>query len=117
MRPEPTSSGSSPARTSCRLLGDETELLTAALALAPDTLLVERRLPGGALERARLTVDQGIPLSGRVPLSLAPVLGALDGLRPLAESSVPPPRGVSRRLSRRLPARELVARGLLVPGR
>ena len=91
-------------------LGDESKLLTAALALAPGTLLVERRRPGGELERARLTVEQGIPLPGRFPLSVAPVLAALDGRRPLADIVAPAARAEA------LPAlRELVARGLLVP--
>jgi len=93
-------------------LRDETELLTSALALAPGTVLVERRLPGGVLERARLTVDQGLPLPGRVPVSLAPALAALDGHRPLADILPPAARAEA------LPAlRELVARGLLVPVR
>ena len=89
---------------------DEKELLTATLALAPGTLLVERRQPGGALERARLTVDEGIPLLGRMPVSVARVVAALDGRRPLAELVDTPLRAEA------LPAlRELVARGLLVP--
>lgn len=95
-----------------RSLRNESELLMSALSLAPGTLLVERRQPGGALERARLTVDQGIPLPGRVPVSLAPVLAGLDGRRPLADLLPPPARAEA------LPAlRELVARGLVVPGR
>jgi hypothetical protein len=82
------------------------------LALAPGTLLIERRHPGGALERARVTVEEGIPLPGRVPLSVAPVLAARDGRRPLAEIVKPASRAEA------LPAlRELVARGLLVAGR
>ena len=97
-------------------LRNESELLTATLALAPGTLLVERRQPGGELERARLTVDEGIPLLGRVPISLAPVLAALDG-RPLTEildAVILDP--VAR--AEALPVlRELVARGLIVPGR
>jgi hypothetical protein len=93
-------------------LRDESELLTATLALAPGTLLVERRQPDGVLERARLTVDEGIPLPGRVPVSVAPVLAGLDGRRPLAEIVEPAGRAEA------LPVlRELVARGLLVAGR
>ena len=103
-------------------LDDERMLLTVALALAPETLLVERRLPGGALERARVTVEQGIPLPGRVPVAAAPVLAALDGRRPLGEVVDTSARaaGVSpEALSAEcLPAlRELVARGLLVADR
>lgn len=91
-------------------LRDEDELLAATFALAPGTLLVERRHPGGALERARVTVEEGIPLSGRVPVSVAPVLAGLDGRRPLGEILEPEARAEA------LPAlRELVARGLLVP--
>jgi methylase of polypeptide subunit release factors len=101
-------------------LGDERTLLTIALARAPGTLFVERRLPGGELERARLTVEQGIPLPGRVPVSVAPVLAALDGRRPLADIVETAARaaGVSTEAlsAESLPAlRELVARGLLVP--
>ena len=62
--------------------------------LAPDTLLVERRLAGGELERARVTVEKGIPLPGRVPVAVAPVLAALDGRRSLAD--VVEPRGRRR---------------------
>jgi methylase of polypeptide subunit release factors len=91
-------------------LGDE-GLLAAALVLAPGTLLVERRRAGGALERARITVEEGIPLRGAVPVSLAPVLAALDGRRPLAELLEPSASAEA------LPGlRELVARGLLVVG-
>ena len=93
-------------------LRDDSELLTATLTLAPGTLLVERRQPDGVLERARLTVDEGIPLPGRVPVSVAPVLAALDGRRPLVELVKPAARAEA------LPAlRELLARGLLVAGR
>ncbi len=103
-------------------LDDERMLLTLALALAPETLLVERRLPGGALERARVTVEQGIPLPGRVPVAAAPVLAALDGRRPLgdvvdtaARSAGVSPEALSAEC---LPAlRDLLARGLLVAGR
>lgn len=93
-----------------RSLGREDELLTAALGLAPGTLLVERRQPDGLLERARVTVERGIPLRGRVPASVAPVLAALDGRRRLADIVGPAARAEA------LPAlRELVSRGLLVP--
>ena len=93
-------------------LRDEGELLAATLAFAPGTLLIERRHPGGALERARVTVEEGIPLPGRVPVSVAPVLAGLDGRRPLGEILEPAARAEA------LPAlRELVARGLLVAAR
>jgi hypothetical protein len=93
-------------------LRDEEELLAATPALAPGVLLVERRRADGSLERARLTVDQGIPLAGRVPVAVAPLVAALDGRRRLAELLDPGVRAEA------LPAlRELVARGLLVAGR
>jgi len=101
-------------------LGDEHKLLTVALAHAPGTLLVERRRAGD-LDRARLTVEQGIPLPGRVPLAVAPVLAALDGRRTLADviEEVARAAGLSAAAlsAESLPALgELVARGLLVPG-
>ena len=100
-------------------LGDERELLTVPLALAPSTLLVERRQAGGELERARVTVEEGIPLPGRVPIAVAPVLAALDGHRDLGDviDEVAPTAGVSPEAlaAECVPAlRELVARGLLV---
>jgi hypothetical protein len=102
-----------------RSLRDDRELLTMPLSPAPGTLLVERRLPGGELERGRLTVEQGLPLNGRVPLAVAPVLAGLDGKRPLAEvvEAVARSAGVSTEAlsGESVPAlRELVARGLLV---
>ena len=91
-----------------------------ALAPAPGTVLVERRLPGGELERGRLTVERGLPLNGRVPVAVAPVLAALDGSMPLADvvETVARAAGVSTEAlsAESVPAlRELVARGLLVP--
>ena len=103
-------------------LGEEHQLLTIPLALAPDTLLVERRLPNGELDRARITVEQGLPLPGRVPVSVAPVLAALDGRRSVADviegaahAAGASPEAMS---TESLPAlRELVARGLLISAR
>jgi methylase of polypeptide subunit release factors len=90
---------------------DDDGLLAAAPALAPGALVVERRGAGGVLQRARITVEEGIPLPGTVPVSLGPVLAALDGRRPLAELLGPDARAEA------LPVlRELVARGLLVVG-
>jgi methylase of polypeptide subunit release factors len=92
-----------------RSLRGDGDLLELPLALAPGTLLVERRRPGGELERARITVEEGIPLPGHVPVSLAPVIAALDGRRPLAALI----DAAARRET--LPAlRRLLARGLLV---
>jgi methylase of polypeptide subunit release factors len=101
-------------------LGDDRDLLAMALAPAPGTVLVERRLPGGELERGRLTVERGLPLNGRVPVAVAPVLAALDGSMPLADvvETVARAAGVSTEAlsAESVPAlRELVARGLLVP--
>jgi methylase of polypeptide subunit release factors len=103
-----------------RSLRDDGELLTMRLVAAPGTMLVERRLPGGELERGRLTVEQGLPLNGRVPLAVAPVLAELDGKRPLADvvEAVARSAGISAEAlsAESVPAlRELVARGLLVP--
>jgi methylase of polypeptide subunit release factors len=96
------------ARDRLSSLDGDGELLSAALTLAPGTALVERRAPVGELERARISVEEGIPLPGIVPVSLAPVVAALDGRKPLSEL-----------LGRDSPAdlsvlRELLARGLLV---
>jgi methylase of polypeptide subunit release factors len=97
------------ARDHLDSLGGDEGLLPAALTLAPGTLLVERRRPGGELERARVSVEEGVPLPGTVPVSLAPVVAALDGRRPLSTLLAPEAR------SEALPVlRELVARGLLV---
>jgi hypothetical protein len=66
-----------------------------------------------------LTVEKGLPLNGRVPLAVAPVLAELDGKRPLADvvEAVARSAGVSAEaLSAESIAalRELVAQGLLV---
>ena len=92
-----------------RSLPDDRGLLEQPLALAPGTLLVERRGPGGGLERARITVEEGIPLPGHVPVSLASVIAALDGRRTLSALLDPAARREA------LPTvRRLLARGLLV---
>jgi hypothetical protein len=69
-----------------------------------------------------VTVEQGIPLPGRVPVAVAPVLAALDGRRPLVDvvESAARAGGVSPEAlsAETLPAlRELVGRGLLVAAR
>jgi methylase of polypeptide subunit release factors len=92
-----------------RSLRDDRELLEQPLALAPGTLLVERRRPGGGLERARITVEEGIPLPGHVPVPLAPAIAALDGRQPL--SSLLDPAAHEEALPS---VRRLVAGGLLV---
>ena len=91
-------------------LDDENDLLAAPLALAPGALLVERR-HGGGLERARVTVDEGLPVRVPVPAAVAPVLAALDGRRPVSELLDQGLRSAA------LPVlRALVERGLLVVG-
>ena len=102
-----------------RSLKDERELLAMTLTAAPGTMLVERRHPSGALERARLTVEEGIPLAGRIPPACVPVVAGLDGRRPLgrvvevaARTAGVTPEALAATC---LPARgELLARGLLV---
>jgi methylase of polypeptide subunit release factors len=102
-----------------RSLQDERELLTMALTAAPKTMLVERREPTGALERARLTVEEGIPVAGRIPPACLPVVAALDGRRPLRKAIETAARksGVTTEAlaAECLPILgELLARGLLV---
>ena len=105
-----------------RSLKDEQELLAMPLAAAPQTMLVERREPTGALERARLTVEEGIPLAGRIPPACLPVVAALDGRRPLRRAIETAARkgGVTSEAlaAECLPTLcELLARGLLVVGK
>jgi hypothetical protein len=81
-------------------------------------MLVERREPSGALERARLTVEEGIPLPGRIPEACLPIIKALDG-RPLRKviESVARKRGITgdALATECLPTLgELLAHGLLV---
>ena len=102
-----------------RSLKDERELLAMPLAAAPQTLLVERRTPTGALERARLTVEEGLPLAGRIPPACLPVVAALDGRRPLRKAVEAAARasGVTTEAveAQCLPTlAELLGRGLLV---
>lgn len=100
-------------------LENERELLTLPLARAPGTMLVERRRPSGELDRVRLTVEEGIPLPGRIPSACVAVLAGLDGRRALHQAIDTAARDTGR--SRQalteecLPAlRELLARGLLI---
>jgi methylase of polypeptide subunit release factors len=67
-------------------LEDERDLLTLTLAPAPGTMVVERRYPSGEPERARLSVEKGVPLTGRIPTACVPVISALDGQRSLREA-------------------------------
>lgn len=91
------------------------ELLSHRLSLAPEVRLVERRAAGGRLERARLSADVGMQLPARVtPLTAAPALHELNGIRTLAEAGAR--AGVAPgELEAALPCfRNLVERGYLV---
>jgi methylase of polypeptide subunit release factors len=100
-------------------LEGEHDLLALTLAPAPGAMIVERRHPSGEPERARLSVEEGLPLSGRVPTACVAVISALDGQRPLREAI-----GIAARDASTSPEaltgaclaalRDLVARGLLV---
>ena len=69
-----------------RIAGDG-GLLSLPLALGPGVRLVERRVAGGHLERARLTADAGMQLPARVtPPPAAAALLELNGIRTLAEA-------------------------------
>jgi methylase of polypeptide subunit release factors len=102
-----------------RSLEVERDLLTLGLAFAPGTMLVERRHPSGALDRARLTVEEGIPLAGRISPECLPVVSALDGSVPLgrvveraARMAGVSPKALAAACLPELGA--LLARGLLV---
>jgi SAM-dependent methyltransferase len=102
-------------------LGDRRELLTVPLVAAPRTLLVERHEPSGALERARLTVEQGVQVAGRIPPACLPVVAALDGRQPLRAvlEAAARTKGVTTEAltAQCLPTlAELLARGLIVAG-
>ena len=97
-------------------LGSDDQLLDTRPTLAPDTALVERRLPDGTLDRARITVGRGLPLQGRLPLAAAPLVRRLDGRLTVTEAAAVagPEPDVLR--AECLPAlRDLIARGLLAP--
>jgi methylase of polypeptide subunit release factors len=92
------------------------DLLGMRLGLAPGTALVERQRPDGRLDRARISVERGLPLRGRIPLAAAPLMRLLDGRRTPAEAAAA--AGVTPEALRAecLPAlRTLVARGLVSP--
>ena len=91
------------------------ELLSLSLSLAPQVSLVERRMAGGNLERARLTADTGMQLPARVtPSTAAAALLELNGVRTLAEAGAR--AGVARgELEAALPSvRALVERGYII---
>jgi methylase of polypeptide subunit release factors len=93
------------------------DLPAARLSLPPSVRLIERRLPGGRLERARLSDGDGLRLPGAItPPSAAAALTALDGRRTLAAAGdaagVPPGD-----LEAALPSiRDLIRRGYVVVG-
>jgi hypothetical protein len=100
-------------------LDDGHDLTSLTLAPAPGAMVVERRHPSGESERARLSVEQGLPLTGRIPTACVPVIAALDGRRTLRDAIDIAARNASKSPEARaedcLPAlRDLVARGLLV---
>jgi len=98
-------------------LSDDDDLLAARLSLPPSVRLIERRLPGGRLERARLSDGDGVRLPGAItPPSAAAALAALDGRRTLAEGGAA--AGVpAGDLEAALPSiRDLIRRGYVVAG-
>lgn len=95
-------------------LASEDELLDTRPALAPGTLLVERRRPEGTLDRTRISVERGLPLQGRIPLAAAPIVGRLDGRLTVAAAAAAAGLEPDVLRAECLPAlRELIARGLL----
>ena len=95
-------------------LTDNRGLLGMALALPPEVRVVERWGSDGTLERARMTVEGGLQLPGRVtPPGAAALLRALDGRRTVAEAAAG--ASVSQpELDAALPSlRDLVRRGYL----
>jgi methylase of polypeptide subunit release factors len=94
-------------------LATDRDLLDAVLERAPETWLIERRDAAGTLERARLAVAEGVPVTGRIPPACLPVVGALDGRRTLREIL---DGGGRASVDEALPVvRELVALGLVTP--
>jgi len=97
-------------------LGSDDQLLDTRSALAPGTLLVERRRPDGTLDRARITVERGLPLQGRIPLAAAPLMRRLDGRLTVTEAAAAADLAPDVLRAECLPAlRDLIARGLLTP--
>jgi methylase of polypeptide subunit release factors len=62
------------------------ELLDLTLVPAPGVMVVERRRPSGEPERARLSVEEGLPISGRISTACVQVIAALDGRRSLRDA-------------------------------
>jgi methylase of polypeptide subunit release factors len=94
-------------------LASDRDLLDAVLERAPATWLIERRDAAGTLERARLAVAEGVPVTGRIPPACLPVVSALDGRRTLREIL---DGGGRASVDEALPVvRELVALGLVTP--
>lgn len=93
------------------LFEGDVDLRSLVLRPAPGTTLVERRRPGGELERARLSVDEGMRLFGRMPTTCVPVIDALDGTRTLGEA-IDLARAPAAECLRA--CRDLLGRGLLV---
>ena len=95
-------------------IANERALLERPLSFAPGVSLVQR-WRGERLERARLSVDGGLGLRGRVtPPAAAAALRGLDGRRTLREAAASEDRDPIE-LELALPSlRELVLRGYLV---
>jgi SAM-dependent methyltransferase len=93
------------------VLHGDGSLLDRVVTPAPGTTLVERRSPGGRLERARLSADVGLRVLGRLPAAGVAVLDGLDGTRTLGEAidiaGAQPAECVDA-------CRDLLGRGLLV---
>jgi hypothetical protein len=93
------------------VLHSDGSMLDRVVTPAPGTTLVERRSPGGELERARLSADDGLRLLGRMPAACVAVIDALDGTRTLGEAI----DGAGAHPDECLAAcRDLLGRGLLV---
>jgi methylase of polypeptide subunit release factors len=96
-------------------LPNEPALLECPVAFAPGVSMVERWRSGEQLDRARLSVEEGLSVRGRItPSSVAAAVRALDGRRTLRQAAAV--AGVDPGdLSAALPClRDLVRRGYLV---
>jgi hypothetical protein len=93
------------------LLARGAEVMELPLVLADGVRVVRRSTGGGSVELARLTVDEGLVLPGRVPAELAELLLGLDGTRTLADRGRERGPAGDPHLST---VREVVARGYAV---
>ncbi len=105
-----------------RSLARPGDLMEVVLVMAPGVRLVERRRSGGAVERARLTVGEGLRLPAPVPAAAIPVILNLDGRRSLGDAAAAAAASTGRPVEQLVkevlrPIRALVGRGLLAPVR